>query len=97
MSKTWDFLSVDKPINLPQTVIITVESTVIGIQYADDDNPIRQGKLFFVIGPTFLGVPIIKRKLTFSEEEAPDLGYKYIEAGLIKLGKKNVHLLLEKN
>lgn len=97
MSKTWNFLSVGKPNLLPHATTVNIEASVTGIQYADENKPIRDGELFFLMAPTYIGSSVIIRRLTFSKEKEPQLDYSYIEAGCIKLDGEDVFLLLESN
>jgi len=95
MSRTMDFLTTEKPKRFPFETSARMEVSVCGISLTDEqDNP---NKLRFVIGPTFLGVPIIRRRLVFSLEKSPKLNFDYIEAGDEEIDGNKVYLLLEKN
>lgn len=99
MSKTWDIMSIERPKKIPSTVLITCEKSVAGISPCESIE--KDGELHFVIGPTFFDSPIIERKLTFSYEKNPSLGYEYTYVGEIgpsqlKGEGERIFLLLEK-
>ena len=95
MSKTWDIVFVKKPSQIPCVVNIHIERSVTGIGYTS--NPISNGQIKLVVGPCYMGSPVISRRLAFSEIKKPELDFPYTEAGDIKLNKKKVYMFLEDN
>ena len=93
MSKTWDFLQINKPVIFPFETTVEIEKSVEGMSLRDKQDD--KTKLSFVIGPTYIGSPIVRRKIVLSHEKTPELKFKYSEAGEFKINKKKVYILLE--
>ncbi|TSC52275.1 MAG: hypothetical protein LiPW41_486 [Parcubacteria group bacterium LiPW_41] len=93
MSRTQDMISTRKPSKLPYTESVVMEESVTGIGGAETLE--KDGRLYFVIGPTFYNSPRIPRKLLFSRKKNPKVDFKYAQAGEILLDGKKTYLLLE--
>lgn len=98
MARNTKLLSVQRPSNIPCTVDIFCEKSVESMSATKKIE--ENGELRFIIGPTYFRSPIVKRKLTFSYEKTPSLGYKHLSAGQIEPGdlsyeNKRIYLFLE--
>lgn len=94
MSKTYDFLTIEKPEQFPFETIVKIKDSVFGIHLKE-----RQvyGELRFIVYPTFPDYQNNERRLVFSLEESPKLHFNYIQSGKEKIDGQIVYLLLERN
>jgi|GEM_PF-6038779 len=90
MSRSYDYIEVERPLHLPHTASLWMNTGVHGMSF----QGFKDEKLEFCIGPTFGG--IARRKVTFSEDEALKLPHDYHVAGRFDLDGQEVFVLLEK-
>lgn len=94
MSRTWDFLSIEKPLQLPHIETIVCEASVLSI--SETSKVERDGEWHFVIGPTYFSSPCVKRKLCLSKDKNEKLDFTADLAGEVKIKGEIIYLFLEK-
>lgn len=95
MSRTWDLLYIKKPLRLPHTETITCEASVTS--FGETSETERDGKWWFIVGPTYFGSPIIRRLLCLSKNKEEKTDFTSILAGEVEIKGEVVYLFLEEN